>query len=79
MNNLDPLINHGPWKTEEDFMIIQWFKKIGAKWSEISKYLPGRPENMIKNRFHSYIKKAFSQEINTLQSKNEILFEDEED
>lgn len=45
-------------------MIIQMYKKIGAKWSEISKFIPGRPENMIKNRYHSYIKKSFSNEIN---------------
>ena len=30
---------------------------IGAKWSEISKKLVGRPENTVKNRFHSNLKK----------------------
>lgn len=64
MNNLDPCINHEPFNSDEDFMIIKKFKEIGKKWSEISKFLPGRPENMIKNRFHSYLKRAFQSEIN---------------
>ena len=40
-------------------MLIKCIKEHGSKWSEISKCLPGRPENMIKNRFYSYIKKNY--------------------
>ena len=37
--------------------------EIGPKWSEISKYLQGRPENMVKNRFYSHIKKTLNENI----------------
>ena len=30
---------------------------VGSKWSVIGEKLIGRPENMIKNRFYSFIKK----------------------
>jgi hypothetical protein len=33
---------------------------MGSKWSEIAKKLPGRPENRIKNRFYSYIKRVYN-------------------
>lgn len=59
INKLDPSIKKQPWTKEEDMMLIKCIKEFGSKWSEISKSLPGRPENMIKNRFYSYIKKNY--------------------
>lgn len=40
-------------------MILELLTKLGPKWSEISKYLNGRPENKVKNRFYSHIKKTY--------------------
>jgi hypothetical protein len=34
---------------------------VGSKWSIIGENLIGRPENMIKNRFYSFIKKKLDQ------------------
>ncbi len=55
INILDPNINHESWKKEEDQILVEYYHKVGPYWSEISKYLKGRPENMVKNRFYSYI------------------------
>lgn len=33
------------------------YYKIGPKWSEIAKHLNHRPENMVKNRFYTHLKK----------------------
>lgn len=59
INKLDPKIKKEDWTDEEDRKIIELFSQIGRKWSEISKFLPGRPENKIKNRFYSYIQKNY--------------------
>ncbi len=43
INKLDPKIKKEDWTDEEDRKIIELFSQIGRKWSEISKFLPGRP------------------------------------
>ena len=32
---------------------------MGPKWKEVIKLLPNRTENMLKNRFYSYLKKKY--------------------
>ncbi|CAD8177497.1 unnamed protein product [Paramecium octaurelia] len=59
VNHLDPSIIKSPWTEEEDKWIWNMYQNIGTKWSDMSKKMPGRPENMIKNRFYSYIRKQY--------------------
>ena len=42
--------------------------RIGNKWSEIVKDLPGRTENSVKNRFNCMFKKIREEKIS--ESKN---------
>lgn len=51
-NHLDPSIKKSPWTAEEDRELLEAQKKIGNKWAKIAKLLPGRPENMVKNRWN---------------------------
>lgn len=59
-NTLDPNIKKGYWSEQEDEVIFREYRTRGPKWTEIAKLLPGRPENAIKNRFYSTIRKAKS-------------------
>lgn len=58
INVLDPLTNKKRFTEEEDQLLINLFKQFGAKWSTIAKFMNKRTPDMIKNRFHSYIKKV---------------------
>ena len=46
------------WTPEEDSFILMMHKKIGSKWSQISKMEPllGRTVSQIKNRFYQNLK-----------------------
>ena len=56
-NHLRPACNKGPWTEEEDALILERVQQHGTKWAKISGlYLPDRPENDIKNRWHILIR-----------------------
>ncbi|CAD8193466.1 unnamed protein product [Paramecium octaurelia] len=63
-NFLDPNLNHGPMTVQEDERIYQEYLKHGSQWSKISEKMPGRSENMIKNRFYSSIKQKYLKQPN---------------
>ncbi|CAK68989.1 unnamed protein product (macronuclear) [Paramecium tetraurelia] len=58
LNNLDPEINREKFTLQEDQIILEQYRIYGPKWSEIAKMLNRRPENQVKNRFYSYIKRV---------------------
>mgnify|MGYP003877308037 CR=1 FL=1 len=50
LNKLDPKIKNSEWTEEEDDLLVSLYYKLGKKWSEIAKNIPGRTESMVKNR-----------------------------
>ena len=55
-NHLDPRINKGPWTLEEDKILAEKQKLLGNKWSDIAKFLPGRTDTLVKNRWNTSVK-----------------------
>ena len=60
LNCLDPEIKREKFTLEEDEKIVDFYKKNGAKWKVLSGTLKGRTENMVKNRFYSYLKRKYN-------------------
>lgn len=57
INVLDPEIKKGKFTDEEDKQLIRLYLYYGPKWATIAKHFTNRTADMIKNRFHSSIKK----------------------
>jgi myb proto-oncogene protein len=74
INVLDPEIKKGKFTEDEDRKLIMLFNQYGSKWATISKYYPNRTADMIKNRFHSSIKKKLGERIDFSVDDSNVRF-----
>lgn len=48
------------WSEEEDRILVEAHAKVGNKWADIAKRLPGRTENSIKNHWNATKRRQYS-------------------
>ncbi len=56
-DNLGRIASRDPWEEAEDMVLLEAHIKAGNKWKDIAKFLPGRSENSIKNRYNTLSKR----------------------
>ncbi|XP_010550761.1 PREDICTED: transcription factor LAF1 [Tarenaya hassleriana] len=72
VNYLRPGLKKGLLTKEEEDIVLSLHNKLGNRWSQISKYLPGRTDNEIKNYWHSYLKKRIITAVKTTSTPNSM-------
>lgn len=61
VNHLDPELKKGEWTDDEEAILIAMHEHHGNRWANISKQLPGRSDNDVKNHWYSTIQRKFQQ------------------
>ena len=54
--HLAPHINTSPFTAEEDRIIVEKHALLGNKWAAIARYLPGRTDVLVKNRWSTRLR-----------------------
>jgi len=77
VNHLNPRLKTSDWNPVEDATVFHLYNTIGSHWSTMSKVIPGRTDNGIKNRFHNLRRQLEREDGHRLRLSNENDFPDQ--
>lgn len=77
VNHLNPRLKVADWTPLEDATIFHLYDTIGSHWAKMSKMIPGRTDNGIKNRFHNLRRQLEREDEHRLRLSNARDFPEE--
>ena len=77
VNHLNPRLKSTDWSPSEDATIFHLYNTSGSQWAKMSKMIPGRTDNGIKNRFHNLRRQLEREDEHRVRLSNPQDFPDE--
>ena len=72
VNHLNPRLKNSDFTPLEDATIWRLYATIGSQWAKMSKVIPGRTDNNLKNRFHNLKRQLYREEDSRQRSTEDI-------